>query len=106
MRPLIALLVGLLAGCTLAAQPPPTLTPLPSPTPTPEPTVASADGWQMLVPGIEGRTYHPPSPFAQLYILRVDPARHAFRVHYRPGAPLSVDGWREALPGVVAFVKR
>ena len=102
MRPLFALLLGLLVGCTLATQPPATATPLPSP--TPEPTPAPADGWRLLVPGIEGRTYQPNTPFSQVYVLRIDPTRFTFRAHYRPGAPLSVDEWQEALPGVVALV--
>ncbi len=62
--------------------------------------------WETLAPGLERRFYHPGGDYAltQFVALRIDPARYSFRVHYRPGDPLSLARWREALPGVVAFV--
>jgi exopolysaccharide biosynthesis protein len=36
--------------------------------------------------------------------LRIDPRRVRFEAHYRPNAPLSLQGWREALPDALAFV--
>jgi exopolysaccharide biosynthesis protein len=37
-------------------------------------------------------------------VLRIDPAYFTFRAHYRPGEPLTLAGWRDTLPGAVAFI--
>lgn len=75
-------------------------------TPTLAPAVTPADGWRSLGPGLETRLYAPGGayPFTTLLAVRLDPALMAFRAHYQPGAPLTVDGWRAALPGAVAVV--
>jgi exopolysaccharide biosynthesis protein len=36
--------------------------------------------------------------------LRIDPAHYTFRVHYRPGQPLTAQQWADALPDAVALV--
>jgi len=103
-RWIIALLT-LLCGCTL-------LDSLPPPIPTlipPTPTLLSGDGpqgWQTVATGLEQRTYLPPpeNDVTKITALRIDPTYYRFRVHYRPGAPLTIREWTEALPGAVAFV--
>lgn len=62
--------------------------------------------WETLAPGLERRIYRPHGDnfLTEILVLRVDPTMATFRVHYRPGQPLNVRGWRDALPGVVAFV--
>ncbi len=62
--------------------------------------------WETLAPGLERRFYRPGGDYTltQFVALRIDPALYQFRVHYRPGAPLSLADWRAALPGAVAFV--
>lgn len=76
-----------------------------APTPT---GIAPADDtvWETLAPGLERRSYRPGGDYAltQLVAVRIDPAYYSFRVHYRPGDPLSVSNWQNALPGAVAFV--
>lgn len=88
------------AGCALSsAFPTPTPTPVPTATPAP-----AANGWDVLAPGLERRVYTPPDGFfTRLTVLRIDPAQFAFRVHYRPGAPLYADGWRDELPEAAAI---
>jgi len=83
-------------------------TPLPM-TLTPTPKIASIPNqtsWQILSPGLEKRVYLPPpeNEVTKLTALRIDPAYYTFRVHYRPGAPLTIRQWAEAFPGAVAFV--
>lgn len=58
--------------------------------------------WELLAPGLERRVYR--TTLTQFVILRIDPNQYLFRVHYRPGAPLDIDQWNDALPGAVAFV--
>lgn len=95
----------LFCGCTLMDSPPP-----PEPTfPPVVPTLALNDApqsWQTLSPGLEKRTYLPPpeNEVTKITGLRIDPAHFTFRVHYRPGAPLNIRQWAEALPGAVAFI--
>lgn len=67
--------------------------------------------WETLAPGLERRFYRPggDSALTQFIALRIDPALYTFRVHYRPGNPLNLARWREALsgeapPGAVAFI--
>jgi uncharacterized protein YigE (DUF2233 family) len=82
---------ALLGGCLAPAR---TITPTASP------------DWEVLAPGLERRFYRPGGdyPLTQLIALRVDPTYYSFRVHYRPGEPLTVDGWSDALPSAAAFV--
>lgn len=63
-------------------------------------------GWETLAPGLERRFYRPGEEYnlTQFIALRIDPAYFTFRVHYRPGDPLSLTGWSNALPGAVAFI--
>ncbi len=93
--------ISLISGCTLIALPPNTPTPVPTATPP-----STANGWEALTPGLERRTYSPGGdyPFTQLTALRIDPAYYSFRVHYRPGDPLTLSQWREQLPSAAAFV--
>lgn len=88
----------LLTACTLGA---PTSPAPPSATVTAE--TDSAAGWTQLVPGIAQRTLSP-GTLDQFTVLRVDPAQVRFRVHYRPGEPLSLNEWRDALPDAVAMI--
>lgn len=96
------ILVGL-CGCSMAvATPHPmTLTPIQTIATTP-----NATSWQTISPGLEKRVYLPPpeNEVTKVVVLRIDPAYYTFRVHYRPGAPLTIRQWANALPGAVAFV--
>lgn len=69
-------------------------------------TPTAVAGWETLAPGLERRFFRPGGdyPLTQLVALRIDPAYYSFRVHYRPGAPLTLDGWIAELPGAVAFI--
>jgi uncharacterized protein YigE (DUF2233 family) len=93
-----ALLV--LLGCML---PQATVTP-PPPTdpPTSEPV---PDGWELMASGLERRVYVPENnALARVLAVRVDPARFAFRAHYRPAEPLWLREWQELLPDAVALI--
>lgn len=67
---------------------------------------AAVARWETLAPGLERRFYRPGGdyPLTQFIALRIDPAVYTFRVHYRPGAPLTLERWSAALPDAVAFV--
>src|SRR4051812_12384790 len=62
--------------------------------------------WETLAPGFERRYYRPGGDYAltQFVALRIDPAFYAFRAQYRSGEPLNLAGWRNVLPGAVAFI--
>ncbi|MGQ9889416.1 MAG: hypothetical protein ACUVSX_13120, partial [Aggregatilineales bacterium] len=78
---------------------------MPAPAPTPISAPPIPTDWQTIAPGLEARVYYPGGArLAELRVLRVDPARYTLRAHYRAGAPLSLAGWRSALPQPVAFV--
>ncbi len=82
--------------------------PPPSPSNAPDtqgaPTINTVV-WELLAPGLERRTIRPNnSLLVSFTVLRIDPALFAFRTHYRPDDPLTVTGWRDALPGVVALI--
>jgi hypothetical protein len=67
--------------------------------------LADSDGWQLLAPGLEQRTYvSVKNHIPPIVVLRVNSAMYGFRVHYRPGAPLNLNEWRQALPDAAAFV--
>lgn len=99
--PLLALWASVLAGCTLPADPalPPTPTSALSPTDTPP------GAWRTVAGGLELRSY-PVSdqPFGSLLIARIDPQSAVFRVHYRPGEPLTLTQWRAQLPDAALIV--
>jgi uncharacterized protein YigE (DUF2233 family) len=61
--------------------------------------------WETLAPGLERRTYIPANnTLGQLIVLRINPTYFTFRVHYRPGDPLTLDQWQEQIPSAAAFV--
>jgi hypothetical protein len=96
----VVALCGLFLAWSLLTLPLSAQTATPAPTPTFPPPV-----WQTLAPGFEQTLHYPPdSDGAQLYILRIDPAYFVFRVHYRSGNALDVEGWRALLPDAVALV--
>jgi hypothetical protein len=96
---------SLLGGCVLSQNIPPSSSTAVS---VDEPTIDRLPEatWESLAPGLERRTYHPGGdyPLTQLVALRIDPTIYTFRAHYRPGEPLNLQGWRDNLPGAVAFV--
>lgn len=74
--------------------------PTPTPTPTPDP-----NAWHSMGDGLYHRNYRLDGEFPAVFtMLRADPALYQFRVHYRPGDPLTIQQWREALPDALAFV--
>jgi hypothetical protein len=92
------------AGCSMTVSTP--SAPSPNVVPTMLLATESSTGWQTLSPGLERRTYLPPpeNEVTKLVALRIDPNQYIFRVHYRPGDPLTIRQWADALPGAVAFV--
>jgi exopolysaccharide biosynthesis protein len=91
----------LLVGCNLTGirdaiptMAPPTATPLP------------ADGWEIVLPGIERRWMQPDGlgPFAAVVVHRFDPAQVAFCAHISPNDPLYNTQWRERYPDALAYV--
>jgi len=77
-------------------------------TPTPDVTqvdLVAAD-WELLAPGLERRALFPGGnyPLTQFTVIRIDPAHFTFRAHYRPGEPLSLTEWRDALPDATGFI--
>ncbi len=95
----------LFSGCTLIENPPP-LQPTFMPIQATLPADNGLQTWQTLSPGLEKRTYLPPpeNEVTKITALRIDPAYFTFRVHYRPGAPLTIRQWADLLPGAVAFI--
>ena len=93
------LLITLLSACQLRKLVLPV-----SPTPPPAPT-AAAQGWRELAPGLQlHNALSTGVLFGQMIALRIDPQRYRLRAHYEPGQALTLEGWLEALPGVVAFI--
>ena len=93
------LLITLLSACQLRKLVLPV-----SPTPPPAPT-AAAQGWRELAPGLQlHNALSTGVLFGQMIALRIDPQRYRLRAHYQPGQALTLEGWLEALPGVVAFI--
>jgi uncharacterized protein YigE (DUF2233 family) len=74
----------------------PSLTPTPSVTPSPTPYPFDS-GWQGIAPGFERRDLKIHLPRAEqdapLVIVRIDPSRARFRVHYDPEEPHTVGQW-------------
>ncbi len=102
LKPLSTLLAAasLLSGCNLSTA---ISTAAPPAVVSSEPT---ASAWTTLAAGLEQRLYNPQpdNPLAQLYVLRIDPARYIFRAHYRPGNPQTLSAWRLALPDAAVIV--
>ncbi|MBN2303990.1 MAG: phosphodiester glycosidase family protein [Anaerolineae bacterium] len=111
------LLAGLLAGvallgCNLSFAPgsvardpsPGVVIPTDTLLPSPLPPLTSPDGWQPVIPGMERRDMPLPGSGQQMKLVRLDPAWVTFRVLYSPGAPRSLDEWRDALPGALVIV--
>ena len=93
------LLITLLSACQLRKLVLPV-----SPTPPTAPT-AAAQGWRELTPGLQlHNALSTGAIFGQMIALRIDPQRFRLRAHYDPGQALTLEGWLEALPDVVAFI--
>lgn len=62
--------------------------------------------WTVLANGLEKRIYVPENARSggQVIALRIDPTLYQFRAHYRQGQPLSLNGWRDELDTVTAFI--
>lgn len=108
---LLTLVLAVSSACTLSDVRPssdetPDETPGATAAPPTTPNAAApASPWESIAPGLERRVIPPDgSALSQVVVLRVDPARYAFRAHYRPGDPLDLDGWRETLPGAAALI--
>lgn len=88
--------IVLLAGCVLDSD---NLSTTPA---SPPEGVAE---WEILADGLERRIYRPDGNFlGQLHVLRIDPSRYTFRVHYRPSDPRDIANWESELTNVTAFV--
>lgn len=110
------ILCGLSVGCTLgtttispANTSTPTTTSAPSATAlptTPPPTLTpAANVWQPLQPGLDWRSERlPDDASTAITLLRLDPTLWRFRVHYRPGEPLTLTQWQAALPDAAVIV--
>jgi exopolysaccharide biosynthesis protein len=94
-----------LAGCMVpGGGAPPTPTPSPTATASSANTDADADTWTLLETGIERRVYAPSSGFfTRITAIRIDPNAVDFQVHYRPGDPQTISGWREQLPAAAVI---
>lgn len=83
--------------------------PLPPTTPTlttiPPSTGDTGTDWQLLQPGLEQNSYIPNNNrLSQLNVIRIDPTRFDFRVHYSPGSPMGVVEWQRVLPDAVVII--
>ena len=91
-------LLGLLPACDVSYDLLTEVWPAADPSPTPAPQ------WQLIAPGLEWQTLIPDGDdLSQLKVLRIDPSRYTFRVHYRPGRPLSLSDWRDLAPDALAI---
>ncbi len=90
---------GTLGGCTYTGNALPQTTV----TTTADAPTTAPESWQTLAPGFEQRVIQN-ERVGTLVVLRIDPQRYSFRAHYRPGAPLRADQWRETLPDAAAVV--
>jgi exopolysaccharide biosynthesis protein len=60
-------------------------------------TILRNAGWQKIAPGFEMQRAQPnANPLSTLMMLRIDPNRYEFRVHYE--APMRLGKWQERLP--------
>ena len=104
----LLILMGLgLTGCYQGMlTPPPIPTQIIPPTTTPSPTLPPDEGrWRSIAPGIQQQTVTPFGDLAvQMIAVRLDPAQVTFRVHYQPGAPLTLAQWEALLPDALVIV--
>ncbi len=88
-----------LPACNLSTdwlERPPTQPTLSAPTDAP---------WQRTADGIEWRLLKPAADeLAQMLVARIDPRQFRFRALYRPGAPLSLNAWREQAPSASLII--
>ena len=82
------LLLALLSGCSLAP-----VVSLPTAT-----VPGESSGWETIAPGMEQRLFSTETNLPLLQAVRLDPAQVTFRAAYRPGNPITLDEWQEALP--------
>ncbi len=84
----LAVLLILLAGCSLVDLPWPFAPP-----------------WQQIAPGLQIRSMMPLNDAsAQLLVARIDPKQYRFRAIYQPGAAQSLAGWRAQEPDASLIV--
>lgn len=96
----------ILVGCNLTGLREP-IPPTPPPPPTSEPSPAvPADGWELVLPGLERRFVQPEGlgPFSAVVIHRIDPDLFTFRAHINLDEPLYNTQWRERFPRMTLFV--
>jgi exopolysaccharide biosynthesis protein len=74
--------------------------------PSYSPSTEIDNGWILITPGLERRDYFPiaENEVTKLTALRVDPTFYTFRVHYQPGAPLTIREWAVVIPEATVFV--
>ncbi|MFW5943015.1 MAG: phosphodiester glycosidase family protein [Chloroflexota bacterium] len=108
-RKLLALLAAVFLGACGAAtpevsreqlgapSPSAVATALPTARPSPTPPIPDS-GWQVIGPGLEQRTLNLISDedewLENVTLLRLEPARFRFDVHYQPDDPLDLVGWQ------------
>ncbi len=72
---------------------------------TDDESLAGAPAWELLAPGLElAQLNGPNAPLSQVTVLRVEPERYDFRLHYRPSQALLAASWREELPQALAII--
>jgi len=106
LRWLQFLYVWVLVGCNLntVVTQPATPTSVP-PTGIPQTTGQTpAQAWDVVAQGLEMRRYRTDNAAEILQAVRIDPAHYNFRVHYRPGDPLTIQQWQDVLPAAVMIV--
>lgn len=71
----------------------------------PQGSTATYDEWRTVANGIERRDHDVARPGDRaMHMVRLDPAQVTFRVHYSPGAPLTLAGWVDILPNAAVIV--
>jgi hypothetical protein len=80
---------------------------IPPPTSAQPPTAPPLDeNWNLLPAGVQWRPLSFQTSYGNVGVLvvRIDPARVRFKVHYSPGQRRSIRDWQLALPSAVAIV--
>ncbi len=71
----------------------------------PQGSTVTYDVWRTVAAGIERRDLDVSHVNDRaMHVVRLDPSQVIFRVHYRPGAPLTLAGWVDALPTAAVIV--
>ncbi len=105
-------MAGLLGGCNLASQgvlpPPPPQVVAPMLTQQ-APSVGGvpllSDQWQAAASGMWVRQLLPGGDILKtLVAVRLDATQYAFKVHYRPGQPLTLSEWQTLLPDAALII--